>query len=181
MCFINIKKHIEMKQWILSCLCALVTLVNLNAQTDVEYTRKGKFLIESNGGFVSNIFGGNTGIGLIFSSGETVANVGIDCGKFTGKNFAIKGALSVLTGGTSPIISLSVGCKYYAGGSFIINPAIGILSADEDNFAFASLHLGYAVKLANNIYLEPAIGLRSGFEIGQGGILDFKLPFTLLF
>ncbi len=169
-----------MKKLIFCFLCIFVTFANVYAQTEDEYSRKGKFLVETNYGFVSTIFGGNTGLGLIFSDGETIVNMGIDCGKFTGKNFAIKGSLSVLTAGGESIVSLSAGCKYYVGGSFIINPTFGILTAGEDGRAIASLHLGYAVKLANNIYLEPAIGYRSPIA-GGVDLLDFRLPFMLLF
>ena len=170
-----------MKHLFFSIFFVFVTFPGLNAQSEIEYSRKGKFLFETNYSFASTLFGGSTGLGLIFSEGEALINMGIDCGKFARENFAVKGSFFVLTANGESLVGLSAGFKYYAGGRFIINPSLGILTAGGEREALASLHLGYAVKLANNIYLEPAIGYRAGVSSGSGGLLDLRLPFMLLF
>ena len=169
-----------MRGIILTVSCTLLCFAALYSQSDVVPLRKDKYIIETNYSFLSTVFGGNTGFGVAYSGGDAIINLGIDFGKFSTENLALKGSVFLLSADCDAIIGLSGGIKYYAGGRFIINPSFGVLTGGGETALMGSIHLGFAIRLADNIYLEPGVGARA--ELADGtGFLELRLPFMLLF
>lgn len=168
-----------MKNLIFTLVFILASLVSIQAQSDLEYSRKGKFLIETNYSLSSAFLGGSTGLGLALTDGGTLINLGIDCGKFLNKNLALKGSLFVLSADGESIIGMSTGIKYYLFDKLILSPSAGILNASRETVFLGGMHIGYAIKLADNIYLEPGFGAR--VNIDARGVFEIRIPFMMLF
>lgn len=167
-----------MKKFILLPSLIVFMISSLHAQSDVPFQRKGKFIIETNYSFLSTVLGGSSGFGFVSGGGSSLLNIGVDFGKFTGNNFALKGSFGILNSEGSSITTFSLGFKGYIGGSFIINPSGGIITDGDNVGILFGLHLGFAIKLANNIYLEPAFGARGD---GDGILFEIRTPFMMLF
>ena len=127
---------------------------------DEGFQRKGRFLVET--GY--NIVGGynsSTGANVLLDfDGGSVSALGADVGKMLTENLALKFKLGILSGGGLSLTNIAGGIKYYAGGKVPIELTAGILDLGPGASNFnANLKLGYAANLADNITLEPSIGL----------------------
>jgi len=145
-------------------IIALVLLVGnySYAQSSDEegFQRKGRFLVET--GY--NIVGGynnSTGANVLLDvDGGSLTALGVDMGKMLTNNLALKFKLGILSGGGLSLTNFAGGIKYYVGGKVPIELTAGILDFGPSSSNFnANLKLGYAANLADNITLEPSIGL----------------------
>ncbi len=166
------------KIFILFALFILVGNYSFAQSSDeAGFNRKGKFLVET--GY--NIVGGlsnstGTNIRLDFDGGSITA-LGADVGKMLTENLALKFKLGLLSGGGLSITNITGGIKYYAGGRVPIEFTIGILDGGPGSSLFnANLKFGYAANLADNITLEPAIGL---VVLKNGSALNFGITFGM--
>ncbi len=145
-------------------IIALVLLVGnySYAQSSEEegFQRKGRFLVET--GY--NIVGGynsSTGANVLLDvDGGSVTALGADMGKMLTNNLALKFRLGILSGAGLSLTNIAGGVKYYVGGKVPIELTAGILDLGPRSSNFnANLKLGYAANLADNITLEPSLGL----------------------
>lgn len=167
-----------MKKFVLMPIFLALMTSSSQAQRDVPFVRKGKLIIETNYSFLSTIIGGSSGFGFATGNGSSLMNIGVDFGKFIGNNSALKGSFSVLSSGEGSLMTFSLGFKGYIGGGFIVNPSGGIITDGDGVGILLGLHLGFAIKLADNIYLEPACGARGD---GDGILFEIRTPFMMLF
>ncbi|MDF1694366.1 MAG: hypothetical protein P1U56_00950 [Saprospiraceae bacterium] len=148
------------------------------AQSSEEgFSRKGRFLVETGYnivGGISNSSGAN--IQWDFDGGSITA-LGADVGKMLSENFAIKFRLGLLSANGFSITNVTAGVKYYAGGVVPIELTAGMLDGGPGSSTFtANLKLGYAARLADNITLEPTIGM---LILEEEGALNFGISFGL--
>lgn len=124
------------------------------------FSRNGRFLIETGYNIVGGI-NNSTGANLqINFDGGSVSALGADVGKFLSENFALKFKLGLLSGTGLSITTVTGGAKYYAGGKIPIELTAGIIDTGLDNPKFnGNFKFGYAARLADNITLEPSLGL----------------------
>ena len=142
------------------------------------FIRKGKTMIET--GFSTlGIFGGGTGGSLITQEGETLGSFAIDAGHFVKEDFALTVNLSYFNTSGISFTSFAVGGKYYAGGNIPIKANAGLVTTSA-GFGSSSEFLGrvsagYAIELAQNINLEPSVGLL----ISDGSAVVIGLSFAM--
>lgn len=144
---------------------------------DEEFTRKGKILVETGYnivGGISNSTGAN--LQLDFDGGSITA-LGADMGIMLNNNFALKFKLGLLSANNLSITHITAGAKYYVGGRVPIELMAGILDGGPGSSNFSSsFKVGYAANLAENITLEPAIGL---LILDDEAALSFGISFGL--
>lgn len=149
-----------MKNFILAllCLCAFGTInAQSNSDASSDFSKKGRILVESGYNLVAGLAGG-TGLNiLVDDDGNTVTSLGIDGGYFISENFALKFKLGLLSANGS-VTNFSVGGKYYIGGRVPIELGIGTLSSGGDSVLLGNFSIGYGIKVAENIFLEPNLG-----------------------
>lgn len=125
-------------------------------------------------GGISNSTGAN--IQLDFDGGSITA-LGADMGIMLTNNFALKFKLGLLSGSGLSVTNIAAGIKYYAGGRVPIELTAGILDGGPGSSLFnAGLKFGYAANLAQNITLEPAIGI---IIIDEESALNFGVTFGM--
>jgi hypothetical protein len=122
------------------------------------FQKKNKWLLESNFNLFGGLFSGGTGATIIFEDGEEVSSFGLELGRFTTENFAIKGRLSVLSSGGESLNTYGAALKYYVKGKIPIDLGFNIISGFGDSSSYANLSVGYAFELAPNIRFEPSLG-----------------------
>lgn len=159
--------------------------LSVNGQNDeVIDSRKGKTIVETGYSIFAGIIGGGTsGANFYTNDGESQLAIAFDGGYFISEDFALKGKVTLISGEGSTFGFIGVGPKYYIGGSFPIEFNIGSTFGDDffaDDF-IGSASFGYAITLANNIYLEPAVGYSFPFESFGDGLIFGDLSFVLLF
>ncbi|TVR81868.1 MAG: hypothetical protein EA409_05915, partial [Saprospirales bacterium] len=115
---------------------------------------------------------------LIEDGDFTIINLSMDAGVYISDNFAVKGSLNFTSLDGESIFGLSGGVKWYPGGRFILNPSFGFISVDSEVLFKASLFAGYSIPLANNIHLEPKLGLSL---LDDASFFEIRVPFVLLF
>ncbi len=155
-------------------LILLLSSSNLLAQSDDNgFVRDGRILVETGYNLVAGL-STSTGLTLFANSntGETVTTLGFNGGYFLTENFALKLNLGIITSDIS-LTSIRVGGKYYFKGVVPVETTIGILSSGDDFAALMDVNAGYALSIADNIALEPAIGA----IFFEGGPV-FKLAIT---
>jgi len=152
-----------MKKFTLIVL-SFITCLTVSAQKDGDFTRKGRVLVETGfSSFVGNSLSGSGGAVLIDSDGNSSTVLVLDGGYFLAEDFALKfnfGLVNVsggFTGGT--LTNFGVGGKYYIAGVAPIEAGAGLLTGLGQTEFIADFSIGYGITLANNINLEPSIGL----------------------
>lgn len=154
-------------------LFALLISLSLVAQED-GFIRKGKWSLETGSSLITGLSSG-TGGNIIFSDGSTVTQIGIDIGKFISEDLVIKVKAGILDADGSSIKNFSGGFKYYLGGMAPIEVNAGILSGfGETDFVGEAL-IGYAAKLADNVYFEPKGGILYSGDLAGAVKLAFVM------
>lgn len=167
-----------MKTLVLSAWLSLCYL-SLTAQDAGDETtgRKGQWLIETGTSLVNSFSTSATGGGILFSDGSTFTNLGINAGKFTSDNFAVKFNLGIISFGSgfgtnSTLYTIGGGGKYYISGMAPIEIAAGAVTGAGTSF-IGRATIGYAAALAENINFEPAAGILIN-EDSTVGLLQFS-------
>jgi len=149
----------------------------ISAQEESEPVRKGKIMVETGSSLVTGLSSG-TGGNILFDEGATVTQLGIDIGKFVSEDFVIKLKLGILNSGGSTITNIAGGAKYYLGGVAPLEVNLGMITGFGSTEFIGNIHIGYAARLANNIYFEPKIGVLYSQDSTAGSV---TLNFALLF
>jgi len=168
-----------MKTLLFCLFMASMTLVH--AQSEESGPRKGKIFIETGLTTFGNLFGNSTGGSFLSFDGESITNIAFSGGKFISDDFAIRAKLSLLTGFVNTITVLGVGAKYYANGFIPLSFEIGKGFSDVNSDLIGGVSGGYAIVLADNIYLEPSLGYLFEFDDLGEGQFNINLGFNLLF
>ena len=71
---------------------------------------------------------------------------------------------------------MAIGAKYYIAGKVPVEFNLGALTADSESVGYSTLSVGYGFSLAENINLEPALGVFAGEDDGIG---TFTLNFSM--
>ena len=142
-----------MKKLLLSAMaiCAF-GMSTVNAQTE-----KGDKLIEINTGSFAT---GNTSFSLLSVDGETAYSLGADAGYFIMDNLALKagfGYANSSVDGSEPIFTYKLGAKYYITGKIPVGVDFSGVSSDGESVNFLGLQGGYAIFVADNVSIEPAV------------------------
>jgi len=157
-------------------LFAFFSTNSIQAQED-EFSRNGRWLVETGYNIISGLTGGGTGANiLVDSDGDSVTSFGAEVGKFTSENFALKIRFGLISSGGFSITNFGAGAKYYAGGNVPIDFGIGLLDGGGSSQIQGNLGVGYAINLASNITLEPSIG---GLINEDDFLLNFKIGFAM--
>ena len=162
---------------IISTLLLCFSFLCIQAQDSDVFTRKGRILIEPGGGLFSIINKGSD-FNFYFADGESITSFSVDGGYFLSENFALRGRLGVLAVEGSSLLNLNVGGRYYIAKKVPVQAGVGILAADGTTAIF-DLGVGYGIKLARNINLEPNINLYGGPDIGPLINLGFRFALFL--
>ena len=159
-------------QKILLLTCSIVLFTISIARTqDSGFVRDGKVLIETGVGFTSILtIGGSSGFNLILDEGESIMNLGLEGGYFVSEDFAIKGQFGIFSVSGSSLINVGAGGKYYIAGRVPVEVMLGIITGEGDTAFSGRIRGGYAIRLADNIALEPSIG---------GLLIDSDFLFTI--
>lgn len=170
-----------MKTSTLFIFCLLLIQNISYAQEESNFTKDGKWLIEVGGGSF-NPLGGATFASFLFpEGGGSTSSYGIEGGKFISEDFAIIGRFGFLsTGGGVNFTTITGGGKYYINGVIPVKVGAGaaitgILGSSSTSF-LGNASIGYAVKLADNILLEPNVG----FLYADGSAFTLGLTFALV-
>ena len=163
-----------MKNIVLYSLAFLLSLSSYSQEEPV-FQKKGKILVETGYGLLG---GYSSGTGLNFlADSETLTSIGANIGAFVTENLALKLNLGILSGDGPSITNITGGAKYYLGGRVPIELKAGFIDFGEESSEIASLTVGYAAKLADNIYLEPIAGLSATNDTGS---IVFSVNFALI-
>jgi len=170
-----------MKTSTLFIFCLLLIQNISYAQEESNFTKDGKWLIEVGGGSF-NPLGGATFVSFLFpEEGGSISSYGIEGGKFISEDFAITGRFGFLsTGGGVNFTTITGGGKYYINGVIPVKVGAGaaitsFLGSSSTSF-LGNASIGYAVKLADNILLEPNVG----FLYADGSAFTLGLTFALV-
>lgn len=144
------------------------------------FSKKGKILLET-GYSLFGFFGGGTSFYLLSNEGESVSSFGVEGGYFVSESFAIKGLVNrVNTGRGNSLTTIGLMGKYYIANVAPMEVGIRSVSAGSDNDSSTLLNfgIGYGIKLAPNIYLEPSLGVLTdtGFE---DSLTSLKINFAM--
>lgn len=166
-------------------LCFFLIGLSLRAQDSDNgpINRKGSWIIETGSSIIANVTtGGSTGGGVLFDSGNTITNIGINTGKFISDELAIKFNLSVLSVssdfGSESQFTIMAGPKYYISGVAPIDISAGIVTGGGDSSLLGKATIGYGIRLADNINFEPGAGLLYSNE-ETAGLLQFTFALFL--
>jgi len=157
----------------------LLFFFNIQAQDknkdDKKFERKGRFLIETGYNLAAG-FSKGTGINVLIGQGntETLTSIGFEGGYFVSNRLAVKFNLGVYASSFS-LANFSIGPKYYIIDQIPIELGVGILNVSGQSTFQLNLNMGYAINLADNITIEPKIGI-----LGSDGLLvQFGTKFAL--
>ena len=162
-------------------LLAMVLLIgnySFAQSSDEEgFVRKGRFLVET-GYNIVGVYSSSSGANLIIDlDGGTISALGADVGIMLTNSLALKFKLGLLSGEGLSLTTISAGGKWYAGGKVPIELTAGILdNGPGQSFFTANFRFGYAARLADNITLEPTLGMQI---LENEGVLNFGLNFGL--
>lgn len=129
------------------------------AQSEANFSKKGRLLIESGYNSFFGFLGGSSGSTILFTEEEAIVNLGIDGGYFLSENLALKIRFGLLSSGGTSLINISGGGKYYIAGKIPVEVGAGIVTIGGGRSFLGNASLGYGVRLAQNINLEPSVGL----------------------
>ena len=143
--------------------------------------RKGKILLETGYSLSGVLIGGGSGFSLIVDDGATLTSLGFDGGYFFSDDLAVRGRLNLLSAGSdgesATLTGLGAGLKYYLAGKFPVSADAGIITGGGGGTIFTyNANAGFAIRLADNIALEPSIGLAN---VDGDGALRFALNFAM--
>lgn len=157
-------------------LSSLFMMGSLDAQESQEpFVRKNRILIETGYNIIAG-FSNSSGVNVFYDfDGETITTLGLNGGYFVSENFALKANLGILSSNGS-LTNFGIGAKYYIGGSVPVEFGAGFLSTGGDSVGLANLGVGYAISLADNIALEPALTLIIN---DNGGLMKFGVNFAM--
>lgn len=149
--------------------------------TEDLFTRKGRVLVETGYNLIGGIGAGGTGFTSYSQNDETITSIGAEGGYFITEDLALKIAISAITANDNTLSSTAIGLKYYIIGKIPVDLTYGRLSNGDDSAGLGNFSVGYAVGLADNITLEPSIGLLFGDEdgIGEDPVGKFSLKFAM--
>ena len=151
-----------------------------NNSDQETFNRKGRVLIETGYNLIGGIpIGGSTGLTNIADKDDSFSGFGFNGGYFLSQSFAIKLSYTNLGDRDSSISSLAIGAKYYIVGKVPIEFSLGALTAgngDSESIGYSTISVGYGIRLADNINLEPTLGIFAGDEDGIG---TFTLNFSM--
>lgn len=149
---------------------------NSNENTE-SFVRKGRILIETGFNLVGGLpIGGSTGLTSISDGDTSFSGIGFTGGYFVSQNFALKLNYSNLGDGNNSISSIGVGAKYYIAGKVPIDFGLGTFSGGGGDQGYGTLTVGYGIRVAENINIEPALGV---FANDDDGITTFSLNFAM--
>ncbi len=133
----------------------------LAQEKDSVFVRKGRVLIETgySYSFLSGIVNGGSGLSILFDDGNSLTSIGFDGGYFVSEDFAIKAKFAILDGGFSSLKNIGLGFKHYLFGNAPIEIGASRLSGYGDAQYMGNISIGGSFRLAENINLEPTIGL----------------------
>lgn len=153
-----------MKNLLFLLLFSLLTTINVSAQDDMDFNRKGKILLETGYSIFTGVSGG-TGLTILADDGENITSLGIDGGYFLTNDLALKARINVLAFSGVTFTNLSIGGKYYIGGKAPVEVSAGAIGIGEGDSSFlGSISIGYGLRIAPNINIEPSLGLLFGDE-----------------
>lgn len=84
-------------------------------------------------------------------------SLNVDGGYFVAKRSAVMLNMGVVTSDGTSIINLGAGFRHYFANKVPVTAEVGLLTGDLYLFTFG-VDVGYSLKLAQNIYLEPNVG-----------------------
>jgi len=145
---------------LMSAQISRTTTTTTTQDTDDEtFVRKGRVMVETGYNLFGGLpFGGGTGFTLLTDGESTISSLGFSGGYFVSENFALKFGYSNLSGDFLSLSGYQLGGKYYAG-KVPLDFTAGILTGDGQTDFIGNISGGYAIELANNIMLEPSLGL----------------------
>lgn len=157
-----------MKKLLLIAIIAIGFVINAQGQTT-----KGKSVIEANTGSVTT---GNTFFSLSSSNGNTNWSIGLDGGYFVMDDLAIKGGLGFFDINGFDAFNYKIGAEY-----FIISKipvSIDFTGSTGNKLKWLGLQAGYALFLADNVALKPALRYNIGLD-DQDGVFQGLVGFSL--
>lgn len=126
--------------------------------------KQGNLLIETDYSLVSGLLGG-TGVGVVGNGDRFAIALGFDGGYFVSDRTALLFRFGLFSpGGANSLVSMSVGGKYYLLDRIPITLDGGVIVGSSSEFSNANtiftgnINVGYAIPLADNIFLEPNVG-----------------------
>ncbi len=130
----------------------------ISAQSD--FIRKGRVLIETGSSITNSLSNEGSGASVLFDGGTSVLELGVEGGYFIGENFALKTRLGILSAGGVSLTSFAGGVKYYIARVVPVELTLGSFSAEGIiGPLVTNASIGYGIRLADNINLEPSIGV----------------------
>ena len=166
-------------------ILSLILSLSLSGQEEkATFSRKGKILLETGYNLTGRLgFGGGTRSSIEFggSGGGALYNFSIEGGYFISENFALKGRFGVFGFGNNSngiLTNFSVGGKYYIIGRIPVELTLGVFALSSDVFFLGNARIGYGIPIAQNINLEPFVGILFGEDfdpedtkpVGQFGL-----------
>ena len=129
------------------------------AQEDsTAFVRKDRILVQTGYNLVAG-FSKGTGISNLIAEDENLLGIGINAGYFFTENFALTVSLSGFVGEGPNIQNIGLGGKWYASGVIPIEFGLGSTTRGTSSQLTANFNLGYALRLADNVMLEPNAGV----------------------
>lgn len=177
-----------MKKFLFLCIFSLTSIclyaqfadetTSNTEEIDFVFQKKGRILLET--GF--NILGGpvlaGTGATSFSNNNQTISSLGLDGGYLVTENLALKLNLSIIDIDQGDNINtIGVGAKYYIVGRVPIELGVARISLGNDQTQdFTRFSIGYGIKLADNIYLEPSVG---AISVEDESIGTFRWSFVM--
>ena len=165
-------------------ILSLILSLSLSAQEEkAAFSRKGKILLETGYNLTGRLgSGGGTGSSTEFggSGGGALYNFSVEGGYFISDDFALKGRFGIsglgIRNGT--ITNFSAGGKYYIISRIPVELTLGVYALSSDAFFLGNARIGYGISIAENINLEPFVGILFGEDfdpedtkpVGQFGL-----------
>jgi len=162
-----------MKKILFTCFTILFALT-LQAQLENTFTKKEKILLETGYNLLGGITSG-TGLQLFTSGNETVTAIGIDGGYFISNNFALKFNIGLISTSGASLTNIGIGGKIYIVDKVPIELVAGLLTGGGNSVFAANFNVGYAIYLAENIAVEPKIGLL----VLDEAVINFGIKFAM--
>lgn len=147
--------------------------VGLTVTAQEGQTSKGKFVIEANTGSATT---GNTSFSLASSNGTTNWSIGLDGGYFVMDDLAIKAGLGYLEVNGSDAFNYKIGAEYFILSKIPVS--VDFTGSTGNDLKWLGLQAGYALFLADNIALKPAVRYNVGLD-NQDGVFQGLVGFSL--
>ncbi len=169
-----------MKTTILSFVFLIATFFTagqLEAQS-MESKAKSVLIETGSTGILGFIPTSGTGLGLVFDGGTSILSLNFEGGYMLSERTALKARLGIISFDGTSIFGFTVGPKFYTSFGLFADLSAGLLSAAGESAFQANLAGGYAIKLKDNINLEPSLGLLIT-EGGSAGVFGLKFALFL--